>query len=325
MIRKYKSDVIKGVVALTMLASIGAPIAVLAKGADVNVKVNGSLVNFPDAKPYIDGSNSRTMVPARFVSEALGYQVFWNEANRKVIIQKTINGKGFIVTLKEGENKAEVDGKQVTFDAKAVIKDNRTFVPLRFVSESFGADVDWMEKERLVVITTGDGAGTGNIPGNTGGSTTPSTGGTGTTPGTSPSTGTGGTGTSPSAGVGEKVGADKQFTVVAPSFPDMLLPKDPVTEPAMDSFVATLRYENGVLSGKVSTLPAGHVKGLIYVDYADKSMNKNLTATNEGESFSIKVGNKGGKLSFVIYKGNEGKNEVYVTVPEMKVEWGAKR
>lgn len=324
MIRKYKSDVIKGVVALTMLAFIGAPIAVLAKGADVNVKVNGSLVNFPDAKPYIDGSNSRTMVPARFVSEALGYQVFWNEANRKVIIQKAINGKGFIVTLKEGENKAEVDGKQVTFDAKAVIKDNRTFVPLRFVSESFGADVDWMEKERLVVITTGNGAGTGtgSVPGNTGGSTTPSTGGTGTTPGTSPSNGTG---TSPSAGVGEKVGADKQFTVVAPSYPDMLTPKDPVTEPAVDAFLASLKYENGYLTGKIPKLPTGHLMTLTYTDKKDKNSNQNFTKTKEGQSFSIKVSDNGGKVVFVIYQGNLGKNDVYIDIPEMKVEWGTKR
>ncbi|CAI8943472.1 Copper amine oxidase N-terminal domain-containing protein [Brevibacillus sp. IT-7CA2] len=326
MIRNYKSDVIKGVVALTMLASIATPIAVLAKDGNVNVKVNGTLVNFPDAKPYIDDSNDRTMVPARFVSEALGYQVFWNEAQRKVIIQKTVNGKGFIVTLKEGENKAEVDGKQVTFDAKAVIKDDRTFVPLRFVSESFGADVDWVEKESLVVITTseGAGAGTGKVPGNGAGTTTPPTGGTGTgtTPGSTPSNGTG---TSPSAGVGEKVGADKQFTVVAPSYPDMLMPKDPVTEPAVEAFLGSLKYENGTLTGKIPNLPKGHLMTLTYTDGKDKSLNQNFTKTKEGQSFSIKISNNGGKVTFAIYEGNLGKNDVYITIPEMKVEWGSKR
>ncbi|MCC8438721.1 copper amine oxidase N-terminal domain-containing protein (plasmid) [Brevibacillus sp. M2.1A] len=317
----------KKLLASTLLVmSLGTSLPALAND-NVNVKVNGSMVNFPDAKPYIDESNDRTMVPARFISEALGYQVFWNEANRKVIIQKTVNGKGFIVTLKEGENKAEVDGKQVTFDAKAVIKDKRTFVPLRFVSESFGADVDWVEKENLVVITTGDGAGTGNIPGNSAGTTTPPTGGTGTTPGTSPSNGTG---MSPSAGTGEKVGVDKQFTVVAPSDPNMLLPKDAVTEPAIDAFLASLKYENGVVSGKVPKLPTGHTINFHYVDTSDgkwgvRENDREFNGLKAGDTFSAKVAGKGGFLSFSIFKGAEGKNGLAVKLPDMTVEFGAKR
>ncbi|WP_134687529.1 copper amine oxidase N-terminal domain-containing protein [Brevibacillus migulae] len=298
---------VKLAVTLALLVSITPIGASATSGSNVNVKVNGSMVSFPDAKPYVDSSNSRTMVPVRFVGEKLGAIVAWNDKTKTVTMAKDKK----VIILPVGEKKATVDGKQITFDAAAIIKDNRTFVPLRFISESFGADVDWLTKERLVVITTGDGAGAGNGTGVSG--TTPTT-------GTTPTNGT-----SPTAEIGEKVGAEDQFTVVAPSYPDMLLPRDSVTEPAMDSFVESLHYENGTLSGKIPTLPKGHVFGLIYVDYSNKSMNKNLTGTKEGESFLVKVGSKGGKLSFVIYKGNEGKNEVYVTIPQMQVEWGAKR
>ncbi|MGG4461963.1 copper amine oxidase N-terminal domain-containing protein [Brevibacillus porteri] len=318
--QKKEDEIMRKGILVLLVASllVGTGGAVLAKGDEVNVKVNGSLINFPDAKPYIDPTNSRTMVPARFVSEALGYQVFWNEAHRKVIIQKTINGKGFIVTLKEGENKAEVDGKQVTFDAKAVIKDNRTFVPLRFVSESFGADVDWMDKERLVVITTGDG--TGAVPGNSAGTMTPSTGGTGTMPGNTPSNGTG---TSP-AGVGEKVGADKQFTVIAPSLPDLLLPKDSDTEPAVQSFLDSLSFDKSTstLRGKIPTnIPKGYIFTL---DFDTNGKNTRLQL-KEGEVFELPVAGKDSGLFFALAVYPELKNSVSVNLPAMTVEWGTKR
>ncbi|WP_126430027.1 copper amine oxidase N-terminal domain-containing protein [Brevibacillus marinus] len=324
MIRKYKSDMVKGLVVLTMLAAIGTPIAVFANIPNVKVKVDGSFVNFPDAQPYIDESNSRTMVPARFVSEALGYQVFWNEAQRKVVITKTINGKGVIVTLKEGENKAEVDGKVVTFDAKAVIKNDRTFVPLRFVSESFGATVTWDEAQRLVTITTGNGAGTGNVPGSGGTGTTP-TPGTGTgQPGTNQPPATGGKPTNPVDG--EKIG---DVIVKNPDNENWLLPPSPETQPAVEEFLASLKLGDGVVTGKIPKIPDGY---RYVVDFTDKEIiggdpNKRQTITKlaSGETFTINVGD-GGQLSFALSDQNGAiRNGVYVQIPEMTAEWSAKR
>lgn len=290
-----------------LLTTAVSPVTVLADSKDIQVKVDNVSVEFPDVKPYIDPSTSRTMIPIRFVSEKLGASVEWDGANRTVTMTK----EGKQISLKIGEKKATVSGKQITFDAAATLQNNRTFVPLRFVSEAYGAKVDWLATERLVLITTNLSDGTGTS------GTTPVAGQPGTT-----NPGSGNTSTS---GVGSKVGVDGQFTVVAPSHPDFLLPKDPVTEPAVDAFVASLKYENGILTGKVPTLPKGHLIGLIYVDNEDKNMNKNLTHTKEGESFSVKVGSKGGKISFAIYQGNEGKNGVFVTIPQMEVEWGTKR
>ncbi|WP_024984552.1 stalk domain-containing protein [Brevibacillus borstelensis] len=303
--------------AVLMIAAI-SPVTVLADTKDIQVKVDNVSVHFPDAKPFIDPSTSRTMIPVRFVSEKLGASVDWDGAKQTVIMNK--DGKQ--ISLKIGEKKAVVAGQEITFDAAATLQNNRTFVPLRFVSEAYGAKVDWLATERLVLITTNLSDGTG-----TSGTTTPGTGqpGTPSQGSNTPTTPSGGNTSQKPGEVGSKVGAEGQFTVVAPSHPDFLLPKDPVTEPAMDAFVASLKYENGILSGKIPTLPQGHLIGLIYVDYTDKKMNNNLTHTKEGESFSVKVGSKGGKLSFAIYQGNEGKNGVYVTIPQMEVEWGTKR
>lgn len=292
----------------TLLTTAVSPVTVLADSKDIQVKVDDVSVQFPDAKPFIDPSTSRTMIPIRFVSEKLGASVEWDGAKQTVIMTK----EGKQITLKIGEKKATVSGKQITFDAAATLQNNRTFVPLRFVSEAYGAKVDWLATERLVLITT-------NLPGGTGtsGTTIPGAGQSGTT---NP-----GSGNTSISGVGSKVGVDGQFTVVAPSYPDFLLPKDPTTEPAVEAFLNSLKFENGVLTGKIPQLPKGHVMALTYTDDKDKNLNQNLTKTKEGETFSITVSENGGQINFAIFQGNVGKNGVFVYVPEMKVEWGAKR
>ncbi|TRY23300.1 copper amine oxidase N-terminal domain-containing protein [Brevibacillus sp. LEMMJ03] len=292
-----------------LLTTAVSPVTVLADSKDIQVKVDDVSVQFPDAKPYIDPSTSRTMIPIRFISEKLGASVEWDGAKQTVTMTK----EGKQISFKIGEKKATVSGKQITFDAAATLQNNRTFVPLRFVSEAYGAKVDWLATERLVLITTNLSGGTGTS------STTPVAGQPGTNnPGvgnTTPTTG----GTQ----VGAKVGAKGQFTVVAPVDPNFLLPKHSETEPAIDEFVASLIYEEGKLSGVIPKLPNGYLKGLIYTDKQNKNLTKDLTYLKEGQSFTIPVGT--GTLGFVIYEGNLGKNEVYVRVPELEVEWGTKR
>lgn len=91
----------------------------------------------------------RTMVPIRFISEAFGAKVEWIATTRTVKItwgSKTIE-------LSVGVYTAKVDGKEVKLDAPPLIKEGRTFVPIRFISEAFNADVKWDSKEQKVTIT----------------------------------------------------------------------------------------------------------------------------------------------------------------------------
>lgn len=113
----------------------------------ITVKVNGEIINF-DVDPYID--NGRTMVPIRFISEALGAKVDWNGTYRLVTI--TLNDMK--IEQKIDKTVAIVNGQEVSFDMPAVIKNDRTMVPVRFVSEALGANVVWEELTRTVVITT---------------------------------------------------------------------------------------------------------------------------------------------------------------------------
>ncbi|NLU27895.1 MAG: copper amine oxidase N-terminal domain-containing protein, partial [Hungateiclostridium thermocellum] len=113
----------------------------------IRVVVNGTKINFPDAEPFID-ENSRTQVPIRFVGEALGANVSWDGNTKKVTI--TLNGKK--VVLQIGNKNYEVNGQQKQMDTVALLKESRTFVPVRFVSEALGATVKWNANIRTVYI-----------------------------------------------------------------------------------------------------------------------------------------------------------------------------
>jgi len=101
-----------------------------------------------DAKPFI--LNKRTMVPIRFISESLGADVEWDRIFKIVTITMP---SGDRVRLQVGNNVADVKDKAVFLDAPPVIRNNRTFVPIRFIAEAFGAEVDWDPEFMIVRIT----------------------------------------------------------------------------------------------------------------------------------------------------------------------------
>jgi outer membrane protein TolC len=116
----------------------------------INIQINGKPLTLADAQPYVDPKRNRTMVPVRFVSEALAAAVDWQPETRQVTIAK--GGQKIVLTV--GAARVQVAGKEVTLDAPPVIRGGRTYVPLRFVSEALGAAVTWHANERMVDIRT---------------------------------------------------------------------------------------------------------------------------------------------------------------------------
>jgi hypothetical protein len=102
-----------------------------------------------DAAPYLNEQAQRTLVPIRFVSEALEAGVNWDPNNNQV----TILDGGKVIKLTPGSNQALVDGQPQTLDcAPALLPPGRTFVPLRFISEALGAQVDYEDSSRQIII-----------------------------------------------------------------------------------------------------------------------------------------------------------------------------
>ena len=100
-----------------------------------------------NVKPYI--KENRTMVPLRYIAEELGAEVGYDDLTREVSI--TLNNKVFKVVI--GANAYSVNGESFPLDAPAEIVENRTFVPLRVISEAFDMSVTWLESNRMVIIT----------------------------------------------------------------------------------------------------------------------------------------------------------------------------
>jgi len=93
--------------------------------------------------------NYRTMVPLRFIGEAIGAKVDWNGATREI----TIVHEGQIITLGLDNSVATVNGKTVVMDAPATSIQGITMVPVRFVSENLKQEVTFDNKTRKITIT----------------------------------------------------------------------------------------------------------------------------------------------------------------------------
>jgi hypothetical protein len=104
------------------------------------VMVDMDKVEFPDTQPYLDHEISRVRVPIRFVAEAMGAQVTWDQVSQTV----TIVREGLEIKLTIDQSIALVNGHVLPIDAPAKLVADRTMVPLRFISEAFGAKVDWV-------------------------------------------------------------------------------------------------------------------------------------------------------------------------------------
>lgn len=140
----------KKLTTLLVTAALVMVTAVTSFAGEITVKVNGTPVTFPDVKPYTD-RNDRTLVPIRFIADNLGAETSWNEEKQVATIKKDDKTIDICIRCK----KIFVNGKQVKTDSIGEKKDDiRTMVPLRFISEMFGAKVGWDEKTLTVTIDT---------------------------------------------------------------------------------------------------------------------------------------------------------------------------
>lgn len=132
----FITTLLVSLIAMTMLIS--------GKTGDITVKVNGKTILFPDQPPVVQ--NERTLVPVRFVAEALGYDVTWNQADNSAVID---DGK---IVLYIGKKTAKINGKSVTLDVASTVIHNRTMVPLRVVAETLNCSVDWISETMTVLV-----------------------------------------------------------------------------------------------------------------------------------------------------------------------------
>ncbi|MGZ4107311.1 MAG: stalk domain-containing protein [Tumebacillaceae bacterium] len=126
------------------LASIGPVMA----DSTIPVYIDGKLQTFDQPPVFV---NDRMLVPMRAIFEALGAQVKWSADAPSLVVAT----KGDItISLTIGSKTAYKNGQAVTLDVPPQVIHNRTLVPIRFVSESLGADVKWDSVSKTVQVKT---------------------------------------------------------------------------------------------------------------------------------------------------------------------------
>ncbi len=128
--------------------------------------VNTSSVRLKIGEPYIDTDarriemdttlfihNGRTMVPIRWLSAALGIpeqNVDWDAATRIVSIYASEK----VIRVQINSTDLYDNGVLVQMDTTAIIKDNRTFVPIRFIADAMGLTYAWDVQNRIATFYT---------------------------------------------------------------------------------------------------------------------------------------------------------------------------
>ena len=114
---------------------------------EISVLLNGERLEF-DVAPII--VENRTLVPFRAIFEALGMEVDWDNQTRTAIG----SNEDVTIEIPIDSYSAYVNGEPIDLDVPALLHNERTLVPIRFVAENSGANVEWDGESRTVVIFT---------------------------------------------------------------------------------------------------------------------------------------------------------------------------
>ncbi len=144
MMKNFNNRKLCIVIVFTLLISLFTPVFAV---NSITVKLDNQTLSF-DVQPKV--INDRILVPLRTIFEALGAIVEWQDDTKSVKSKK--NDK--IITMQIDMPYIEINGVKTALDVSPQIIDDRVLVPIRALSESFGANVQWNENNKEVVITT---------------------------------------------------------------------------------------------------------------------------------------------------------------------------
>lgn len=116
---------------------------------DIKIYVNGHLIE-SDQPPLI--WEDRTFVPIRVIAESLGAKVDYNQEDMTVTIKR--DKTNILLTIGDdiARISSDVETRPAILNAPAFLRNDRTYLPLRSISELFGMKVDWDGGKRVVYI-----------------------------------------------------------------------------------------------------------------------------------------------------------------------------
>lgn len=116
---------------------------------DIKIYVNGHLIE-SDQPPLI--WEDRTFVPIRVIAESLGAKVDYNQEDMTVTIKR--DKTNILLTIGDdiARISSDVETRPAILNAPAFLRNDRTYLPLRSISELFGMEVNWDGGKRAVYI-----------------------------------------------------------------------------------------------------------------------------------------------------------------------------
>ncbi len=143
---------------LIAVLCIGSIVAIASDtDTTITLKINNPVMTINGGEKEIDPGmgtkpviiNDRTLLPVRAVVEEIGGTVGWNGEKQEV----TLAYKQNTIILTINNTTAYLNGEAQTLDTAPTIINDRTMLPIRFIAESFGFDVDWNNENQIVTIT----------------------------------------------------------------------------------------------------------------------------------------------------------------------------
>ncbi len=137
-----------GVIVYTPLAAVKLSQDEISGMANENtpyVVMDGNVLAF-EQPPVIE--NDRTLIPIRFLFEQMGANVTWNQETQAA----TVTQNDTAVTFRINDTEADVNGQTVSMDVPARLINDKTMVPVRFLSEQLGYNVSWDGENRIITI-----------------------------------------------------------------------------------------------------------------------------------------------------------------------------
>ena len=140
-----------------IIASIACLMVLVGNCLAIDLVIDGEKLEL-DVPPQL--VENRTLVPLRAIFEKLGATVEWDQATQTATATKGTD----VVQITIDSTTAYINGQAQTLDVPAMVMENRTLVPVRFVSEALQADVQWIQETQTVQITTQAGGTTVTVP-----------------------------------------------------------------------------------------------------------------------------------------------------------------
>ena len=149
--KRFTSVLSSAAIATMLIGQVSANAA-----SPISVVVNGERQTY--SQPPVLENNS-VLVPLRGIFESLQAEVNWNDKTQQITVIK----EDKTISLQIGSTEAKINDKKINISTAQKLKNDSTLVPLRFICESFGAEVDWQQADQSVTkpTKTNDGANLG--------------------------------------------------------------------------------------------------------------------------------------------------------------------